>query len=49
MTAEQRVKAVSDLGPEIASFNAGSINFALFHAADKWKNWKYDWEKNTLK
>jgi len=35
MTAAQRVQAVSELGPELASFNAGSINFGLFHAVDK--------------
>jgi uncharacterized protein (DUF849 family) len=48
MTAAQRVQAVSELGPELASFNAGSINFGLFHAVDKWQNWKYDWEQQYL-
>jgi uncharacterized protein (DUF849 family) len=31
-----------------ASFNAGSVNFALFHAIDKWKDWKYEWEPKYL-
>jgi len=48
MTAAERVKAVTDLSPELASFNAGSINFALFHALDKWKEWKHDWEPRYL-
>jgi len=29
MTAEQRLKPVSVFKPELASFNAGSVNFAL--------------------
>ena len=46
---EKRVKVVSTLKPELASLNAGSLNFALFHVADKIKNWKYDWEEAYLK
>ena len=42
---EKRVKVVSTLKPEMASLNAGSLNFALFHVADKFKDWKFDWEK----
>ena len=48
MATAERVQAVIDLSPELASFNAGSINFALFHAADRWKEWKYDWEPEYL-
>lgn len=39
---------VSELKPELASLNAGSLNFALFHVADKIKEWKFDWEKQYL-
>lgn len=48
MTVEQRVEPVSKFKPELASFNAGSINFALFHALDKFKDFKFDWEKQYL-
>jgi uncharacterized protein (DUF849 family) len=36
------------LKPELASLNAGSLNFALFHIADKIKDYQYDWEKPYL-
>ena len=47
-SSEERLKNVITLSPEIASFNAGSINFAVFQAMDKWKDWKYDWEPEYL-
>ncbi|MCX7816093.1 MAG: 3-keto-5-aminohexanoate cleavage protein [Syntrophales bacterium] len=48
MTVEERVRPVSVFKPELASFNAGSINFALFHTLQKYKNFKFDWEKQYL-
>lgn len=48
MTLEQRVEPVTRFKPELASFNAGSINFALFHALDKFKDFKFDWEPKYL-
>ena len=36
------------LKPEVASLNMGSINFALFHLLDKYKEFKHDWEKPHL-
>ena len=45
---EKRVQVVSTLKPELASLNAGSLNFALFHVVDKFKDWKYEWEKEYL-
>jgi uncharacterized protein (DUF849 family) len=48
MSAEERVQTVTKLSPELASLNAGSVNFALFHAMDKWKDWKYEWEPKYL-
>ena len=47
-SVEKRVQVVSTLKPELASLNAGSLNFALFHVADKYKDWKYEWEKQYL-
>lgn len=47
-SVENRVRVVSTLKPELASLNAGSLNFALFHIVDKIKEWKYGWEKAYL-
>jgi len=48
MTTEARVAPVTLYGPELASFNAGSINFALFPAIQRFKEWKFEWEKQYL-
>jgi uncharacterized protein (DUF849 family) len=48
MTVDQRVAPVTLYKPELGSFNAGSINFALFPILDKFKEWKYEWEKQYL-
>lgn len=48
MSAEERVQTVNTFSPELASFNAGSMNFALFHVMNKWKEWKHDWEPKYL-
>ena len=45
---EKRVAVASSLKPELASLNAGSLNFALFLVVDKVKEWKFDWEKSYL-
>jgi len=48
MTVEQRVAPVTLYKPELASFNAGSINFALFPVIPRYKEWKFEWEKMYL-
>ena len=48
MTIEQRVAPVDLYKPELASFNAGSINFALFPVIPRFKEWKFEWEKQYL-
>ncbi|MBT8342556.1 MAG: 3-keto-5-aminohexanoate cleavage protein [Desulfatitalea sp.] len=45
---EKRGRVATTLKPELASLNAGSLNFALFHIADKIKEYKFDWEKSYL-
>ena len=45
---EKRVAVASSLRPELASLNAGSLNFALFQIVDNIKEWKHDWEKSYL-
>ena len=44
MTPEERVKPIGILRPELASLNAGSMNFAIHRLADKIKQPKFDWE-----
>ena len=48
MTPQQRVANVSQFKPELASFNAGSLNFGLFPILSKIKDWKFDWEPGYL-
>jgi len=48
MTVEQRLASVPRFQPELASCNLGSMNFALFPVASKYKEWKHDWEKPYL-
>jgi len=47
-TTEQRVAVVKTYSPELASLNAGSMNFALFPVLEKIKEFKYDWEPQFL-
>jgi uncharacterized protein (DUF849 family) len=47
-TTEQRVSVVKTYSPELASLNAGSMNFALFPVLEKIKEFKYDWEPQFL-
>ena len=48
MTTEQRVAPVTLFKPELGSFNAGSVNFALFPVIPRYKEWKFEWEKMYL-
>jgi len=48
MTAEERLQTVTALSPELASFNAGSLNFGIFPLLQKHQEWKYDWETKYL-
>lgn len=44
----QRVATVKLFRPELASLNAGSINYALFPLLSRYKEWKFEWEKEYL-
>jgi uncharacterized protein (DUF849 family) len=48
MTLEQRVAPVTTYRPELASCNAGSMNWGLFPMLNRYKEWKYEWEKMML-
>ena len=49
MTVEQRLAAPLRASPEMCSLNMGSMNFALHPMADRYKNWKFDWEEPFLR
>jgi uncharacterized protein (DUF849 family) len=48
MTVEERIAAALACSPEMCSLNMGSMNFALYPMARRYKTWKYDWEENYL-
>ncbi|MGP6088394.1 3-keto-5-aminohexanoate cleavage protein [Antarctobacter jejuensis] len=48
MTLDQRLAAPKLAEPEMCSLNMGSMNFALYPAADRISDWKHDWEKPFL-
>lgn len=45
MTIDQRTGVLPAFKPELATMNSGSINWGLFPLADKFTDWKHDWEK----
>ncbi|MDH3233661.1 MAG: 3-keto-5-aminohexanoate cleavage protein [Alphaproteobacteria bacterium] len=49
MTLEERLAAPLKAKPEMCSLNMGSLNFAIFPMADKYKSWKHDWEEPYLR
>lgn len=49
MTVEDRLKAPLVVKPEMCSLNMGSMNFAIFPLADRYKKWKHDWEEPYLR
>lgn len=44
----ERTAAVRVFRPELGSFNAGSMNFGLFHVVPRYKKWKFGWEQGFL-
>jgi uncharacterized protein (DUF849 family) len=48
MTLEDRIAAAVTFSPEMCSLNMGSMNFALYPMAARFKTWKYDWEEQYL-
>jgi uncharacterized protein (DUF849 family) len=48
MTVEERLAAARTFSPEMCSLNMGSMNFALYPMAARYKEWKYDWEEQYL-
>lgn len=48
MTVEQRVSVVPEFKPELASMNAGSMNWGMFPLLEKYKEFQFEWEGNYL-
>jgi uncharacterized protein (DUF849 family) len=48
MKVEERVMPAAKFKPEVASLNMGSINFGLFPLLEKYKEFKFDWERQHL-
>lgn len=48
MTIEERIQPSMRFAPEVASLNMGSINFALFPMLDRFRDFKFDWERQHL-
>ncbi|SFU20230.1 BKACE family enzyme [Sedimentitalea nanhaiensis] len=49
MALEDRLAAPRRVAPEMCSLNMGTMNFALYPAADRITDWKYDWEEPFLR
>ncbi len=49
MTVEERLAAPLVAKPEMCSLNMGSMNFGIFPLADRYKDWKFDWEEPYLR
>jgi uncharacterized protein (DUF849 family) len=48
MTLEERLAAPLRAKPEMCSLNMGSMNFGLYPMLDRYKDWKYEWERQHL-
>src|SRR5947199_6198710 len=48
MSIEERLQPALQLKPEVASLNMGSMNFGLFPMLARFKEFKYDWEREYL-
>jgi uncharacterized protein (DUF849 family) len=49
MTVEDRLAAPLVAKPEMCSLNMGSMNFAIHGLADRYTDWKFDWEEPYLR
>ena len=49
MSLEQRLAAAMRAQPEMCSLNMGSMNFGIFPMADKYPEFKFDWEEPYMR
>ena len=48
MTLDQRLAPARDAQPEMCSLNMGTMNFGIFPLAERYSEWKYEWEPRLL-
>jgi uncharacterized protein (DUF849 family) len=48
MTVDERVKPATELAPELASLNMGSMNFGLYPMLERFTTLKHEWERTHL-
>jgi uncharacterized protein (DUF849 family) len=48
MSIQDRLRAADRFQPEMCSLNMGSMNFAIFPAAARISEWRYEWEKDYV-
>src|SRR5258708_30494690 len=48
MKVEERVRPAALFKPELASLNMGSMNFGLFPMLNRYKDFRFDWERQHL-
>jgi uncharacterized protein (DUF849 family) len=48
MTVQERMAPAKTFKPEVASMNMGTMNFGLFPMLNRFKEFKFDWEKPYL-
>ena len=48
MSLDERLAAALRAEPEMSSLNMGSMNFGLFHLAERYPTWKHEWEPRAL-
>jgi uncharacterized protein (DUF849 family) len=48
MSVEERLRPASELKPELASLNMGSMNFGLYPMLGRFKSFDHDWERQHL-
>lgn len=48
-TMEERIAPAKRASPEMCSLNMGSMNFSMHPLADRYKDWKYDWEEAYIR
>ncbi len=48
MTREERASPIREFKPELASFNPGSFNLAIYHLGRRYEHFEFDWEKEYI-
>lgn len=48
-TVAERISPAQRFSPEMCSLNMGSMNFSMHPLANRYKDWKFDWEEEYLR